>query len=558
MYYPILLYLLCITAVSASLFSSSSPYISADSVILSSDTPAIKVNDSVPAHKYEKDIIPSENLTQPDSHGVSGILYDRGYSCQLDAPRVAPPELLKLQPKIALVKRGQCSFEEKVLYSYQDGAVGVIIYNNVTFKEDSSSRRMAIPKSNMNITAYYVGRDTGEELLRKLQVEPPKVSSNNVSEQTVVQVTLYPEIGALSNTWEFVLIIVVGLLGVSFLISVGMHWHLWRVRRRQRALFEAGLLATPMTPYPAQAEKKVIDPSALSIFPIRTIGEPSIDAAVDAAAVGAAAGSERRSLDSHSTPASHPTAVKIAPAIDNNTMVDANPAEASTRHEDSTRSENPEAAVRDLITDASCNEVTCVFCLDEFACGDKVRKLPCGHEYHVECIDPWLTLKSASCPLCKYDCSVDAPKEQTSSETATAAYPMSPPEAAYVPRSFFDISLFRTMGRSHTPLSTTSSFGPSIPADQAEAFSRSWMARSLPRNMRRQLNEAAAAAAAHEDNTVIELPARMLGDVTPSPGPSSEEGHPQSTIAVSPVTHQNTSTTRSFMSSLPRSWSRHR
>ncbi|CAB5367869.1 unnamed protein product [Rhizophagus irregularis] len=30
--------------------------------------------------------------------------------------------------------------------------------------------------------------------------------------------------------------------------------------------------------------------------------------------------------------------------------------------------------------------------------------LPCKHWYHVECIDPWLTTKSSSCPLCKTDC----------------------------------------------------------------------------------------------------------------------------------------------------------
>ncbi|KAJ2749343.1 hypothetical protein H4S06_004661 [Coemansia sp. BCRC 34490] len=32
-----------------------------------------------------------------------------------------------------------------------------------------------------------------------------------------------------------------------------------------------------------------------------------------------------------------------------------------------------------------------------------MRILPCGHNYHIECIDPWLTSKSSLCPLCKYD-----------------------------------------------------------------------------------------------------------------------------------------------------------
>lgn len=39
------------------------------------------------------------------------------------------------------------------------------------------------------------------------------------------------------------------------------------------------------------------------------------------------------------------------------------------------------------------------------------------------------------------------------------------------------------------------------------------MARSLPRNMRRQIHEAAQAAAAAHQETVIELPARMVQPV---------------------------------------------
>ncbi|RIB16617.1 hypothetical protein C2G38_1942997, partial [Gigaspora rosea] len=49
-------------------------------------------------------------------------------------------------------------------------------------------------------------------------------------------------------------------------------------------------------------------------------------------------------------------------------------------------------------------EETCAICLEDFEDGDKIRELPCHHCYHVECIDPWLTTKSSSCPLCKKDC----------------------------------------------------------------------------------------------------------------------------------------------------------
>jgi len=46
----------------------------------------------------------------------------------------------------------------------------------------------------------------------------------------------------------------------------------------------------------------------------------------------------------------------------------------------------------------------CVVCLEEYVDGiSRVMKLPCGHEFHVGCITPWLTTRRRTCPICKGD-----------------------------------------------------------------------------------------------------------------------------------------------------------
>lgn len=43
-------------------------------------------------------------------------------------------------------------------------------------------------------------------------------------------------------------------------------------------------------------------------------------------------------------------------------------------------------------------------CLEEYIDGEsRVMRLPCGHEFHADCVVPWLTNRRRVCPICKLD-----------------------------------------------------------------------------------------------------------------------------------------------------------
>ncbi|PRP85775.1 RING zinc finger-containing protein [Planoprotostelium fungivorum] len=43
-------------------------------------------------------------------------------------------------------------------------------------------------------------------------------------------------------------------------------------------------------------------------------------------------------------------------------------------------------------------EGSCVVCMCDYAEGEEMTKLPCGHEFHTRCITMWLTMSSVNCP----------------------------------------------------------------------------------------------------------------------------------------------------------------
>ncbi|WCJ23063.1 RING/U-box superfamily protein [Euphorbia peplus] len=56
----------------------------------------------------------------------------------------------------------------------------------------------------------------------------------------------------------------------------------------------------------------------------------------------------------------------------------------------------------------------CHICLIDYEEDDKIRVLPCSHEYHMSCVDKWLKEIHGVCPLCREDVSKGGVEDSTS------------------------------------------------------------------------------------------------------------------------------------------------
>ncbi|KAE8352922.1 hypothetical protein BDV28DRAFT_157473 [Aspergillus coremiiformis] len=75
----------------------------------------------------------------------------------------------------------------------------------------------------------------------------------------------------------------------------------------------------------------------------------------------------------------------------------------------------------DAVANTNESGFLCAICMDSFEDEIYIRPLTCGHIFHSACVDPWLTRRRASCPLCnKSFCE----NEETGERERTIAQPL--------------------------------------------------------------------------------------------------------------------------------------
>ncbi|EOA30677.1 hypothetical protein CARUB_v10013815mg [Capsella rubella] len=85
--------------------------------------------------------------------------------------------------------------------------------------------------------------------------------------------------------------------------------------------------------------------------------------------------------------------------FDNETGIKGNPPAAKSVTEDL-------PVVELTVEELNKGNVVCAICKDEMVVEEKVRRLPCKHFYHGECIMPWLGIRN-TCPVCRYELPTD-------------------------------------------------------------------------------------------------------------------------------------------------------
>ncbi|KAI8376097.1 uncharacterized protein BYT42DRAFT_605754 [Radiomyces spectabilis] len=327
----------------------------------------------------------SSTLNTPDApkDGLQGILYDRGLSCSAHVIEALNPPLPDSMAanisKIALVRRGGCDFTRKLRFAQMDGANAVIVYDNVTSEDSVKTYDIEVQPNSVSIPAYFVHLSVGSELLERLgniskmgeagsDYGPVQKVNDGFHTNLLARVTLWPPRKPLLDPWQFALIIIGIILVTSLAIVVVMQCHLWRLSRQNSRdsdeethslddRFWRDLMGDSRS-LMARPRRSRLEPSALEKIPTRIYpGKPPVW---------------------HTDP---PASEDDGP-------------DPTNMHKDGTI-QNADSA-----EPSKQEQTTCVVCLEPFKQNEVLRCLPCGHEYHCECIDTWLIKKSASCPLC--------------------------------------------------------------------------------------------------------------------------------------------------------------
>ncbi|XP_034476586.1 protein goliath isoform X2 [Drosophila innubila] len=207
-------------------------------------------------------------------------------------------------PWIALVRRGRCTFEDKVKHVYHYNAAGVIIYND---KQVMQLEKMQIKVKTRNIAAVITYQSIGIDLASTVDKGHNVTISIIEGRRGVRTVSNLNRTSVLFVSISFIVLMIISLVWLMF-------YYIQRFRYMQAK---------------DQQSRNLCSVTKKAIMKIPT---------------------------------------KTGKMTDEKDM------------------------------DSDC----CAICIESYKPADIIRILPCKHEFHKNCIDPWL-IEHRTCPMCKLD-----------------------------------------------------------------------------------------------------------------------------------------------------------
>ncbi|KIW04108.1 uncharacterized protein PV09_04919 [Verruconis gallopava] len=314
-----------------------------------------------------------------------------------------------------------------------------------------------------------------------------------------------------------------------------MKYKTWRASREQKGLPAAGGITTP--PSRAGSVKDVDGAIGEAKLRSSTDDRPGSSLSQTARTTPSVETPKQSTIPENEPVAEKPTAVTTedvaADKSKSSSGASTQPDSAVERHGEEHSDDDEEVPIAEAVNPdvaAAAPGDTCAICLDTLEDDDDVRGLTCGHAYHIACIDPWLTTRRASCPLCKADYYVPKPKPEGENDNGVAQtrrhprmnLPQSPTAAWFggIPRGrvpFFGVEqpsapfMYGHTAQSHQPDTVvTSSDATSQPV---------WLAR-LPFRGNRQQNTGAAENTSRSNTSRVLNPLRRILPNNSNSGPT--------------------------------------